>query len=59
MPMFEFKCKECGHEFEDLVLSAKSYKVTCPECSSSNVEKKLSSFAAGSSSAGGSCAPSG
>lgn len=61
MPMFEFRCKDCGHEFEELVASASSYRIACPNCGSQTVEKKVSAFASGSTStkSGGSCAPSG
>lgn len=44
MPIFEFKCLACGHEFETLVMKSDE-KVTCPKCQSDKVEKKLSSFA--------------
>ena len=43
MPLFEYICKKCGEEFEELVL--KDEKVRCPKCSSARVEKKMSVFA--------------
>ncbi len=54
MPIFEFLCEECGAPFEELVPSANAIdRVTCPECGSAQVKKRISTFAsriAGSSS---------
>ena len=68
MPLYEFHCVKCSVEFEELVLSSKPEalaEVTCPECGSHKVSKKVSTFAssvkgasAGAASAA-SCAPSG
>jgi putative FmdB family regulatory protein len=44
MPIFEYACKGCGHEFETLVRSADT--PDCPRCASTALEKKLSVFAA-------------
>ncbi len=49
MPIYEYKCKKCGHGFEELVLS-KEASITCPSCKSGRVEKGLSTFGVGSSS---------
>lgn len=38
MALIDFKCKECGKEFFEIVLSGDD-KVTCPECKSTNVER--------------------
>jgi len=64
MPIFEFKCLECGAGFEKLVQTAGAdMDVTCPKCGGRRVEKKLSTFS--SSAKGGSavstkgCAPGG
>ncbi|MDR1111030.1 MAG: zinc ribbon domain-containing protein [Deltaproteobacteria bacterium] len=48
MPIYEFKCLDCGHDFEELVLS-RSETVTCPGCGEANCEKHLSSFRCGPS----------
>lgn len=40
MPMFDFRCGECGHEEEKIVKSAVS-SVECPECGAL-MEKQLS-----------------
>jgi len=44
MPIYEFRCDECGHDFEELVRRA-SEPVACPGCTSGRVTKKMSSFA--------------
>ncbi len=44
MPIFEYRCEKCGHEFEALVSS--SQKADCPKCGSSKLDKKFSVFAA-------------
>jgi len=44
MPLFEYKCRECGTKFEKIVPSS-STKVVCKKCESSRVEKLLSVFA--------------
>ena len=49
MPLFEFKCRDCGTTFEKIVPSATT-QVACKECESSEVEKLLSVFAVGASS---------
>ncbi|MHC4942605.1 MAG: FmdB family zinc ribbon protein [Planctomycetota bacterium] len=43
MPIYEYNCKECLHEFE-LLVSNPSKKVKCPACNSSKVEKQFSLF---------------
>ncbi len=59
MPIFEYICKECDHEFEALVFGKD--KAECPKCHSKKLAPQLSVFATatkGSSSAaasGGAC----
>ena len=43
MPIYEYACLACGHEFEKLVLRS-SQAIACPSCTGSNLEKKLSCF---------------
>ncbi len=43
MPIFEFVCKECDHEFEELIQGPR--QAHCPSCASDDLEKKLSGFA--------------
>lgn len=42
MPIFEFSCKACGRLFEKLQLVGREEQIKCPDCSSENVEKKIS-----------------
>ena len=44
MPIYEYHCKSCQHEFEALVLPHKP-EPECPECQSKDLEKLLSGFA--------------
>ncbi len=44
MPIYEFACQSCQHEFEMLVPSHRT-KVACPQCRSGEVEKLFSAFA--------------
>lgn len=47
MPMFEFACRACEHEFEELVRSTSDRDApACPKCGSRRIERKLSVFAA-------------
>lgn len=57
MPVYEYVCPKCGHEFEQLVMSAAQRdRMGCPECGHSKATRKMSVFAArqGQSSASGS-----
>ena len=44
MPIYEYVCMACESHFEELVRG--DQQVACPECSSANVRKQLSVFAA-------------
>lgn len=59
MPIYEYVCKKCDQQFEELVFSS-AEKVTCPQCGTTRVQRALSvfSYSSGgtySSSAGSSC----
>ena len=43
MPIFEYICKECHHEFEALVYGKE--KAECPKCHAKKLEQQLSVFA--------------
>ena len=43
MPIHEYSCQACGHEFETLVRAADT--PSCANCASTKLEKKLSVFA--------------
>jgi putative FmdB family regulatory protein len=47
MPIYEYACRKCGHEFETLVRS--DTVPECPGCRSTELEKKLSVFATAAS----------
>ncbi len=40
MPIYEYACKQCEHEFEALVQGDE--EAECPECHSSKLEKRFS-----------------
>lgn len=44
MPIYEFQCLECEHEFEELVLR-RDEAVACPDCGADDVKRLLSGFA--------------
>ena len=44
MPIFEYVCQDCTHQFELFVQA--STKIECPTCHSKKLEKQLSVFAA-------------
>ena len=48
MPLYEYRCKQCEHEFEALVLP--KLTAECPECQSTDLERLLSQFAVSSDS---------
>ena len=48
MPIYEYKCLDCGEEFTKIVFNVTG-DVECVKCNSSNVEKMISLFSSGSS----------
>jgi putative FmdB family regulatory protein len=63
MPLYEYRCRDCGHRFEVLQRSgAGAEGVECPRCGAARPERTLSTFATASHSgparpAGGCGAP--
>jgi putative FmdB family regulatory protein len=59
MPIFEYVCKECNHDFETLIFGKQ--KAECPKCHSKKLESQLSVFAVSAKGGGNSNAsiPSG
>jgi putative FmdB family regulatory protein len=57
MPIFEYVCQECQHEFETLIFGRD--KAKCPKCHSQKLSPQLSVFAMSAKSSAGSAAPSG
>jgi putative FmdB family regulatory protein len=43
MPIYEYICKECHHQFEALVFGKE--KAACPKCHAKKLEPQLSVFA--------------
>jgi len=43
MPVYEFKCRECGSLSEALLRSGDNQTVYCPDCGSTSMEKLMSS----------------
>ncbi len=53
MPIYEYRCTDCGSSFSKLQrVGASAEGVTCPQCGSERIERLLSTFASGSSSSG-------
>ena len=69
MPIFEFTCRKCSHDFEELISLAEleTGELQCPACGSKKVERGFSAFATGASDStggfsgggGGGCGPGG
>lgn len=43
MPLYDFKCKKCGHRFEELVRLNDT--ADCPKCKARNAERLFSTSA--------------
>lgn len=48
MPLYDFRCRACGHDFETLV-RAQDPPPSCASCRSQDLERQLSTFATTSS----------
>lgn len=57
MPIFEYICQKCNHEFEALVLGKD--KAACPKCQSKKLAPQLSVFAVSAKSGGAPARPAG
>ncbi len=42
MPIFEYKCNECIEDFERLVFSGEEGDISCLQCKSKDVKKRIS-----------------
>jgi putative FmdB family regulatory protein len=62
MPIYEYRCDDCGAEFEKRVArAADAGSVQCPSCNQAHLTQRLSTFSSvmgGSKSAGGASCPS-
>lgn len=45
MPIYEYRCEDCGIQFERLASWKDAQQVSCSECDSPNVKRLLSIFA--------------
>jgi putative FmdB family regulatory protein len=61
VPIFEFTCQKCRHQFEELLSLAELGRgeVYCPACGSKRLERGFSAFATGQASSGPSAGPGG
>lgn len=55
MPLYDFRCEECGHKFTVLVGVEERHKVTCPQCASRSVKQLITPCAVQVKGGGGSC----
>ena len=53
MPIYEYRCRKCGNDFE-VIHKADEKEPPCPKCESKDVEKNLSITYTGQSSCGAS-----
>jgi putative FmdB family regulatory protein len=42
MPIYEYRCDSCGHEFETIQKVSEDPLQTCPECAENGLVKKVS-----------------
>lgn len=49
MPIYEFRCSSCGHEFEDLIFKATDVEeLICPKCGANEATRLMSPFSSNS-----------
>ncbi len=56
MPLYDFRCRACGRQFEALVFG--NDRPSCPACGGSDLEKLPSTFAIHGAGSGGGTASS-
>jgi putative FmdB family regulatory protein len=50
MPMYQYACNDCGHDFEKkLRMSQSGEAQACPSCGSMETRKRIGAFAVGGS----------
>lgn len=47
MPIYEYRCNQCGHQFEKLIQNQNDLPDKCPECGAEGLKKLFSTFSAG------------
>ncbi len=45
MPIYEYSCDKCGHQFDVLIRNEKDYPAKCPACGKGKPVKAFSTFA--------------
>ncbi|HUA59232.1 MAG TPA: zinc ribbon domain-containing protein [Verrucomicrobiae bacterium] len=50
MPIFEYKCADCGTRFEKLVRNGNAAELACPSCGEKHLQQEFSTFSAHASS---------
>ncbi len=59
MPLYEYRCNECGDEFEKMLRFSEADRLpACPRCASQNTQKRLSKVVSFGSTSGGSSSAS-
>ena len=46
MPIYEYACQECRHQFEKLIRNPADVPTVCPACSKPALKKQFSTFSA-------------
>ena len=46
MPIFEYRCEDCGTKFEKLVRGSDAGGPVCPTCGTEHLKQEFSTFAA-------------
>lgn len=46
MPIYEYRCDECGHQFDYVAKRLTDAPDVCPECGTKTLKKLLSAFSA-------------
>jgi putative FmdB family regulatory protein len=46
MPIYEYRCEDCGTKFEKLVRRSDVESIECPSCGEKHLKQELSTFAA-------------
>lgn len=45
MPWYDYRCRECGHEYSlNRSIADRDAISTCPNCATTNTERRLSTF---------------
>jgi putative FmdB family regulatory protein len=44
MPLYDYRCRDCGRTFEVFLRSTGMDPLTCPDCGGDRVERLLSAF---------------